>query len=36
MTVVFTFAVVIAKLFADLLLAVLDPRHRETYVHHAV
>jgi oligopeptide transport system permease protein len=36
MTVVFTFAVVIANLVADLLLAALDPRHRETHVHHAV
>jgi oligopeptide transport system permease protein len=29
MTVVFTFAVVVANLFVDLLLAALDPRHRD-------
>jgi len=36
MTVVFTFAIVLANLIADLLLAALDPRHRERHVHHTV
>lgn len=35
MTVVFTFAVVVANLVVDLLLAALDPRLREARAHHA-